>query len=93
MRAMAPVAAAALVRALSRQFSHAFITLDSQQGSPFSDSMTLRCGWRSRQRGAVLECTVAVLRCSLQLVCGAAGAAAHKVVSRVRHFAGLSGLP
>ena len=30
---------------LSRQFSHALITLDLQQGSPLSDSMTLRCSW------------------------------------------------
>ena len=52
MLPMEPVAAAALTRALSRQFSRAFITLDSQQGSPFSDSMTLRCSWRSRQCGS-----------------------------------------
>ena len=56
MLPMEPVAAAALTRALSRQFSRAFITLDSQQGSPFSDSMTLRCSWRSRQRGSC-RCT------------------------------------
>jgi hypothetical protein len=43
---MEPVAAAALTRALSRQSSRIFITLDSQQGSPFSDSMTLCCSWR-----------------------------------------------
>ena len=42
---MEPMAAAALTCALSRQFSRTFITLDSQQGSPFSDSMTLRCSW------------------------------------------------
>ena len=52
MLPMEPVAAAALTCALSRQFSRTFITLDSQQGSPFSDSMTLRCSWRSRQRGS-----------------------------------------
>ncbi len=39
MLAMAPVAAAVLTRALSRQFSHAFITLDLQHGSQLSDSM------------------------------------------------------
>jgi hypothetical protein len=48
MLPMDPVAAA-LTRALSRQFSDAFITLDSQQGSPFNDSMTLHCTWRLRQ--------------------------------------------
>jgi hypothetical protein len=67
MLAMEPVAAAALIRALSWQFSRVFITADSQYGTSLSDSMALRCGWRSRQRGAVAECTVAVLRCSLQL--------------------------
>jgi hypothetical protein len=46
MLPMEPVAAAALTRALSRQSSRIFITLDSQQGSPFSDSMTLCCSWR-----------------------------------------------
>ena len=39
MLAMEPVAAALLTRALSRQFSHAFITLDSQHSTSFSDSM------------------------------------------------------
>ena len=55
MLPMDPVAAA-LTRALSRQFSDAFITLDSQQGSPFNDSMTLHCTWRLRQRGSC-RCT------------------------------------
>ena len=45
MLPMEPVAAAALTRALPRQSSHAFITLDSQQGRPICDSMTLRCSW------------------------------------------------
>jgi hypothetical protein len=67
MLPMEPVAAAALVRALSWQFSRVFITADSQYGTSLSDSMALRSGWCSRQRGAVLECTAAVLRCSLQL--------------------------
>ena len=39
MLPMEPVAAAALTRALSRQFIQAFITLDLQHGSPLSDSM------------------------------------------------------
>ena len=39
MLAMAPVAAAVLTRALSRQFGRAFITLDSQHSTSFSDSM------------------------------------------------------
>ena len=39
MLPMEPVAAAARTRALSRQFSHAFITLDSQHSTSFSDSM------------------------------------------------------
>ena len=39
MLAMESVAAAVLIRALSRQSSHAFITLDSQQGTSLSDSM------------------------------------------------------
>ena len=39
MLPMEPVAAAARTRALSRQFSHAFITLDSQDGTSLSDSM------------------------------------------------------
>ena len=30
-------------------------------------SMAQPCGWRSMQRGAVVACTVAVIRCSLQL--------------------------
>ena len=67
MLPMEPVAAAALIRALSWQFSRVFITADSQYGTSLSDSMALRCGWRSRQQGAVTEFTVAVLRCSLQL--------------------------
>jgi hypothetical protein len=67
MLPMEPVGAAALVRALSWHFSRVFITADSQYGTSLSDSMALRCGWRSRQRGAVTEFVVAVLRCSLQL--------------------------
>ena len=67
MLPMEPVAAAALIRALSWQFSRVFITADSQYGTSLSDSMALRCGWRSRQRGAVAAYTVAVLKCSLQL--------------------------
>ena len=50
MLPMEPMEAAALNCVLSWQFSHAFIMLDSQQGSPFSDSMALLCSWRSRQR-------------------------------------------
>ena len=67
MLPMEPVGAAALIRALSWQFNRVYITADSQYGTSLSDSMALRCGWRSRQRGAVLERTVAVFRCSLQL--------------------------
>ena len=67
MLPMEPVAAAALIRALLWQFSRDFITPDSQHGTSLSDSMALRCGWRTRQRGAVDACTVAVLKCSLQL--------------------------
>ena len=55
MLPMEPVAAAALTRALPRQSSHAFITLDSQQGRPICDSMTLRFGVL-RQRGSC-RCT------------------------------------
>jgi predicted TPR repeat methyltransferase len=92
MLPMEPVAAAAPSRALSWQFSRVFITLDSQHSTSLSDSMVLRCGSRSMQRGAVVACTVAVLRCSLQLGCGA-GAAAQKVESRVRQFAGVAFSP
>ena len=67
MLPMEPVEAAALVRALSWHFSRVFITADSQYGTSLSDSMALRCGSCSRQRGAVTECTVAVLRCSSHL--------------------------
>ena len=67
MLPMEPVAAATLRRALLWQFSRVFITPDSQHGTSLSYSMALRCGWRSRQRGAVDACTVAVLKCSLQL--------------------------
>jgi hypothetical protein len=67
MLPMEPVAAAALIRALLWQLSRVFITPDSQHGISLSDSMALCCGWRSMQRGAVAACTVAVLRCSLQL--------------------------
>ena len=59
MLPMEPVAAAALTRALSRQFIQAFITLDLQHGSPLSDSNQhgmLRCSWRSRRPEAV-RCT------------------------------------
>ena len=52
MLPMEPVAAAALIRALSWQFSRVFITADSQYGTSLSDSMALRCGWRSRHRGS-----------------------------------------
>ena len=67
MLPMEPVAVAALIRALLWQLSRVFITADSQYGTSLSDSMALRCGWRSRQRGAVAAYTVAVLKCSLQL--------------------------
>jgi hypothetical protein len=67
MLPMEPVAASALIRALLWQFSRVFITPDSQHGTLLSDSTALRCGWRSRQRGAVAAYTVAVLKCSLQL--------------------------
>ena len=57
MLPMEPVAAAALTRALSRQFIQAFITLDLQHGSPLSDSAHgMRCSWRSRRPEAV-RCT------------------------------------
>jgi hypothetical protein len=62
MLPMEPVAASALIRALLWQFSRVFITPDSQHGTLLSDSTALRCGWRSRQRGAVVACTVAVLK-------------------------------
>ena len=41
MLPMEPVAAAALIRALSWQFSRVFITADSQYGTSLSDSMAL----------------------------------------------------
>ena len=52
MLPMEPVAAAALIRALLWQFSRGFITPDSQHVTSLSDSMALRCGWRSRHRGS-----------------------------------------
>jgi hypothetical protein len=67
MLPMEPVGTAALVRALSWQIRRAFITADSQYGTSLSDRMALHCGWRLWQRGAVTECTVAMLTCSLQL--------------------------
>ena len=74
MLPMEPEAAVALLRALLWQISCVFITPDSQHGTSLSDSMALRCGaWRSRQRGAVAACTVAVRRCSLQLTMWSCG--------------------
>jgi hypothetical protein len=64
---MEPMAATALIRALSWRFSRVFITPDSQHGTSLGDSLALSCGWCSRQRGAVATCTVAVLKCSLLL--------------------------
>ena len=53
MLAMEPMAAPTLIRALSRQLSHAFIMLDSQPGTSLSDSVA----WRMHGMQLVLEAT------------------------------------
>ena len=94
MRAMPPVAAAALVRALSRQFSHAFITLDSQHSTSFSDSMACAAvganmeAFAARFQTDAIELLVAEAHWLLKL-----GPRLTKSKSRVRHFAGAAVSP
>jgi len=67
MLAMEPMAAPALTRSLSRQFSHAFITLDSQHGTSLSDSMACAAVGARGNMEAVAAWISNRLSCSLLL--------------------------